>query len=128
MSLTMEISLRPNDHNLLADATGLVGIISQTTPCVTFFGTLSKRSWQSRPEVGDVDVVEPAGVCHIGINDFLWVDEEVLGCARDTGILARKRSDEDCRYAMVVELPVDGALWADSALVQPDLGVDRQVW
>ena len=44
MSLTIDTSLRSNNHNLLADATGLVGIISQTTPCIAFFGTLSKRS------------------------------------------------------------------------------------
>lgn len=110
---------------LLGDTTSLIGVISQTASLVACLGTLSKSSGQFSSEVGGVDVVEPAWVRKIGINDLLWVDEEVLSCAGHTGVLVGQRGNEHGRLAVVVELPVDRALWADGALVQANRGVHR---
>lgn len=74
----------------LADTTSLVGVICYTTPLVASLRTLSKCRWELSPVVCGIDIVEPAWVGKVGIDDLLRVDEEVLGCTRYTGILVRE--------------------------------------
>lgn len=64
---------------LLLDTTSLVGVICQSTSLVALLGTLSEGSGQLSSVVGGVDVVQEGGVCKVGIDDVLGVDEEVLG-------------------------------------------------
>lgn len=66
---------------LLADATRLVGVVSQPASHVALLSTLSKRRGKLSSVVGGVDSVQPTWVRKIGIDDVLWVDEEVLSCA-----------------------------------------------
>ena len=67
--------------NLLADTSGLVGVVRETAPLVALLGTLCERSWQGSPKVGGVDIVQPVWIREISINDVLRIDEEVLSCA-----------------------------------------------
>lgn len=79
------------------------------------------------PEVSGIDIIQPARVCKISINDVLRIDEEVLSCAGDTRVLISERGNKDSRLAVVVELPMKRALWTNSSLVQADGSVNWQV-
>ena len=104
----------------LRDTTGLVGVVCQATSLVARLSTLCESSGQLCSVVSGVDVIEEGWVCKVGLNNSLWVDEEVLSGTRDTGIFIGERGDEHSWFAVVVEFPVKGTHGADDTLVQTD--------
>ena len=79
---------------LLRNTTSIVIAIRQTAPLVACLSALSECIRQNGPVVFGVDFDEPVGVGEIGFDNVLWIDEEVLGGSRDTGIFVAELHNE----------------------------------
>ena len=100
-----------------AVTTSLGSLVCKATSSIAVFRTMSESRRELCSVVGSVDVVKPAWVRKIGVHNLLRVDEEVLSGSRDTRVFIPECSNKDYGIAVVVELPVQGTLRADTGLV-----------
>ena len=113
---------------LLRNSASIVIAIWQPTPLIALLRSLGECCRQQRSEVCGIHMNEPIWIAQIGLHNILRIDEEILSRARNAWIFVAERGDEDGGFAVVVEFPVHGSLWADCGLIETYFGIYGKIW